>query len=246
VLQVSASTIEGLRLAPQTGGSIRGHLRMDAGAGNPGNARSDPSQIFLLLCPAEGDDDVLGTFSLGDGFSTLAHVSGDGGFEWKNVPAGRYSIQISDASAMPDWFLKSAVAAGRDVSGSGLTMNGGSVVLDLVASANGATVDGTATDAKEKEKPVADVVIVAVPEARLRSRADRYRKAVTDQSGHFTLRGLPPGDYTLFAWESVEDEVYYNPEFLKSYEGQGKALHVNEGERTSVQLRTIPAAEDLP
>jgi hypothetical protein len=245
-LQVSASNIDGLRLAPQTGGSIRGHLRMEAGAENPGNARSDPSQIFLLLHPGEGDDDALGTFSLGDGFSTLAHVSGDGSFEWKNVPAGRYSIQISDASAIPDWFLKSAVAAGRNVSDSGLSMNGGSVVLDLVASANGATVDGMAIDSKEKEEPVADVVIVAVPEVRLRSRPDRYRKAVTDQSGHFTLRGLPPGDYTLFAWECVEDEVYYNAEFLKSYEGQGKALRVNEGERTSMQLRTIPAAEDQP
>jgi hypothetical protein len=243
-LQVSASSIEGLRLAPQTGGSIRGHLRMEAGSGNPVNARSDPSQIFLLLRPGDGDDDALGTFSLGDGFSTLAHVYGDGSFEWKNVPAGRYSIQISDASAMPDWFLKSAVAAGRDVSDSGLTMNGSSVVLDLVASANGATVEGMATDAKDK--PVADVVIVAVPEARLRSRSDRYRKAVTDQSGHFMLRGLPPGDYTLFAWESVEDEVYYNPEFLKGYEGEGKALHANDGERTSVHLRTIPAAEDQP
>jgi len=243
-LQVSSSNVEGLRLAPQTGGSIRGHMRMEAGAGNPSNAKLDPSQIFLLLRPADGDDDVLGAFSIGEGFSTLAHVYGDGSFEWKNVPAGRYYIQISDASALPDWFLKSALAAGRDISDSGLTMNGGSAMLDLVASANGAAVDGTATDAKDK--PVADVVIVAVPEVRLRNRPDRYRKAVTDQSGHFALRGLPPGDYTLFAWESVDDEAYYNPEFLKSYEGAGKALHVSEGERTSVQLRTIPAAEDQP
>jgi hypothetical protein len=55
---------------------------------------------------------------------------------------------------------------------------------------------------------------------------------------------LPPGAYTVFAWESVDGEAYYNPEFLKSYEGQGKALHVSEGDRTSVQLQTIPAVED--
>ena len=59
------------------------------------------------------------------------------------------------------------------------------------------------------------------------------------------MRGLPPGDYTLFAWESVDGEAYYNPEFLKSYEGQGKALHANEREHLSVQLKTIPAAEEL-
>jgi len=101
-------------------------------------------------------------------------------------------------------------------------------------------------DGPEKDEPVADAVVVAVPEARFRSHPDRFRKALTDQSGHFTLRGLPPGDYTLFAWESVDGEAYYNAEFLKSYEGQGKALHVNEADRASVQLKTIPSVEDEP
>jgi hypothetical protein len=55
---------------------------------------------------------------------------------------------------------------------------------------------------------------------------------------------LPPGDYTLFAWESVDGDVYYNPEFLKSYEGQGKALSLTEGERKSLQIKAIPAGED--
>ena len=53
-----------------------------------------------------------------------------------------------------------------------------------------------------------------------------------------------PGDYTLFAWESVEGEAYYNPEFLKSYEGQGSALRVGEGERKSVRVDVIPESEE--
>ena len=44
-LQITSANVEGLRLAPQTGGSIRGRLRMEAGSA----ARPDPSQIFLLL-----------------------------------------------------------------------------------------------------------------------------------------------------------------------------------------------------
>jgi len=244
-LQVTSENVEGLRLAPQTGGSIRGRLRMEWSRG----ARPDPSQMFLLLRSTDGDDDVLGAYTLGDGFSTLAHVNADGSFAWTNVPAGRYSVQLSDASAMPDWFLKSAAAGGRDTLDSGFTVSGGTTALDLLASANGATVEGVATNQKdgpEKDEPVADAVVVAVPEARFRSHPDRFRKALTDQSGHFNLRGLPPGDYTLFAWESVDGEAYYNAEFLKSYEGQGKALHVNEADRASVQLKTIPSVEDEP
>ena len=223
------------RLKPA--GSIRGRLRMEAGS----DARPDPSQMFLLLRSADGDDDALSVFTMEASFSTLAHVNADGSFEWKNVPAGHYSVQISDASAMPDWFLKS-VAAGRDAGDSGFSVSGGTTTLDLVASANGAVADGIATN--QKDEPVADAVIVAVPEARFRNRPDRYRKAVTDQSGRFTIRGLPPGDYTLFAWESVDGEAYYNPEFLKSCEGQGKALSVSEGERKSVQLKEIAAIEE--
>jgi len=239
-LQIASDNVEGLKLAPQPGGTIRGRLRTEAG----GTARLDPSQAFLLLRFADADDDTLGDFGAGEGFSTLAHVNADGSFEWTDVPAGRYFVQISDASRMPDWFLRSVAAGGRDVSDSGLTVSGGMTALDLVASANGAVAEGAA--ANEKNEPVADAVVVAVPEARFRDRPDRYRKAVTDQSGRFTLRGLPPGDYTMFAWESVDGEAYYNPEFLKAYEGQGKALHVSEGERVSVQLKAIPAPEDQP
>ena len=247
VLQI-AESVEGIRLAPQTGGTIHGRLRMEAS----GNARPDASQMFLLLRSADGDDDALVT--MGQSFSTLdsstlAHVNAEGSFEWKNVPAGRYSVQISDASAMPDWFLKSVSAGGRDAADSGFSVSGGTTALDLVASANGAVAEGAVTnpkDGSEKDEAVAGAVVVAVPEARWRSRPERYRKALTDQSGHFILRGLPPGEYALFAWESVDGEAYYNPEFLKSYEGQGKALHVNEGERVSVQLKVIPEDEDEP
>ncbi len=142
---------------------------------------------------------------------------------------------------MPDWFLKSVTAGGRNVAESSFSVSGGAIALDLLASANGAVAEGVATN--QKDEAVADAIVVAVPEARFRTHPDRYRKTSTDQRGSFTLRGLPPGDYTLFAWESVDGEAYYNPEFLKGYEGQGKVLHLGEGERKSVQLRVVPAAE---
>jgi hypothetical protein len=233
-LQVASDNVEGLQLTPQPGGAIRGRLRMEAS----GAARLDPSQFFLLLRAADADDDA------GESFSTLAHVNAEGTFEWKDVLAGRYFAQISEASAMPDWFLKSVAAGGRDVSDSGFGVSSGIAPIDLIASANGARVEGLA--ANQKDEPVADAVVVAVPEARFRDRPDRYRKAVTDQSGRFTLRGLPPGDYTLFAWESIDGEAYYNPEFLKACESQGKVLHVSEGDRVNVQLKAIPTPEDQP
>ena len=154
-------------------------------------------------------------------------------------------MQLSgDGGANADLFLKSVLAGNRDMGEAGINVNGGAVVLDLVASGNGAVVDGVAVDAKGQL--VANAVIVAVPEMRLRGRMERYRKTVSDQSGRFTLHGVEPGDYTVLAWESVDGEAYYNPEFLKTIEGQGSVLRVNEGERKTMRVNAIPDSEEQP
>ena len=122
----------------------------------------------------------------------------------------------------------------------GIALNGGTASLDLVISSDGGVVEGIAVD--HEGEPVANALVVAVPESRLRSRNDHYRKTVTDQSGRFTLRGIRPGDYTLFAWESVEGDAYYNSDFLKSYEQRGTPLQVAEGNRKNLQVEVIPEA----
>jgi hypothetical protein len=240
-LEVGSENVESLRLVPQSGGWVHGRLRVESKAA----ARLDASQFFLALRSVDGDDDVLGALALGEGFGTVAQVSGDGSFEWKNVPPGRYYIELAgDPGAGAEWFMKSIAAGGRESTDTGFSVVGGATAVELVASANGAVVDGAVVDAKGE--PLANATVVAVPETRLRARNDRYRKTVSDQSGHFTLHGLPPGEYTLLAWESVDGEAYYNPEFLKSYEGQGTVLRVSEGERKGLQLAVIPAVEDQP
>jgi uncharacterized protein (DUF2141 family) len=234
-LQVGSANVDGVRLAPQTGAIVRGHLRLES----KGFAKFDAQQVLLSLQLTDGEDEA-GAATFREAFSNLAHVAADGSFQWTDVPPGNYSVQVLE-DPTGDWFVKSVVAGSRDVNDSGISVNGGTIALDVILSSNGGMADGQVLDSKNQ--PVADAVVVAVPEARMRGRVDRYRKTVSDQSGHFTLRGIRPGDYTLFAWESVEGEAYYNPDFLKNYEGQGSSLHVSEGEQKSMQLTVIPDAE---
>jgi hypothetical protein len=230
------SNVEGLRLAPLPAAPVRGRLRLD---GN-GIARPfDPAQMYLTLLPVD-DDDALAVFS-SDGFSNLAHVGPDGNFEWKNVPPGTYVVAFTGQSDASGWFLKSVLAGGRNAE-DGVNVSGTPVVLDLIAGANGCSVDGAVTDAKGE--PVGSADVVLVPEARLRSRTNRFRKTTTDQRGHFTLRAIAPGDYSLFAWESVEGEAYYSADFLKNFEGQGIAVRLNEADHKSLQLQAIPTQDE--
>lgn len=242
-LQVSSGSLEGIRLVPQPGVTVGGHVRFTASAAQSANGPFDLGQLFLNLRPADRDNEMPDTSSINEGFSSLAHVNANGNVEWQNVPVGRYYVELgANASANSEWFLKSAVSGSFDVNEAGITVGGTTATLDLVVSANGAIVEGVATDSKGE--PVAGALVVAVPEPRLRSRTDRFRNVHADQTGRFSLCGLPPGNYTVFAWELLDGEAYYDPSFLKGYEGQGRALHVNEGEHTSLQLEVIPAEED--
>ena len=236
-LEVGSSNVDGLRLSPQPGATVRGRLRLES-AGK----RFDPDQVYLVLQPVDGQDDEVAI--PGANFSNLAHVAAGGEFVWRDVPPGNYYVQIvgNGSGVNEDWFLKTVLSGTREVSESGVAVSGGTVLLDLVASANGAVVDGVVVDSKDQ--PVANAVVVAVPESRLRGRVDQYRQTVSDQNGHFTLRGIRGGTYTLFAWESVDGQAYFNPEFLKSYEGQGKALQLSEAERKTVQLTVIAARDE--
>jgi protocatechuate 3,4-dioxygenase beta subunit len=236
-LQIGSASVDGLRLAPQPGTTVQGRVRVE---GKNATTRFDPERIFLALQSVDPEQDEAMIASR-ETFSSIAHVSPDGSFQWTDVPAGNYYVQVmGDSAGNEGWFVKSLTAGGRDVNDAGLSLSGGTASLDLVVSANGAVVEGVAVD--HKGEPLANTLVVAVPEPRLRSRTDHYRKTVTDQNGRFTLRGIRPGNYTLFAWQTVEGDAYFNSDFLKSYEQQGAALQLSEGDRKSLQLEVIPEA----
>lgn len=240
-LQVGSTSVEGLRLSPQPGATVQGHLHFES----RNQIRFDPERIFLTLQMADAAEESDSSAVFRESFSNITHVAADGSFQWNDVPAGNYYVQIvGDGETNGSWYLKSVSSGGRDVNDAGIAVNGGTVTLDLAASANGGIADGVVVNGKGE--PFANAIVVAVPDARLRGRTDHYRKTVADQTGHFSLHGLRPGDYAVYAWESVEGEAYYNPDFVKNFEGQGSALHISEGDHKSLQIQLIPAAEDQP
>jgi|ERR1035437_6585669 hypothetical protein len=115
--------------------------------------------------------------------------------------------------------------------------------LDVVVSANGATIEGTVVDSKGK--PVAHATVLDVPSAEHRNRPDLYQRDTTDELGHFSLRGLNPGKYTVLAFDELQADVR-QPEFLKSYEGGGEHVQLDEGARTSIVVKLIPTDIEGP
>jgi protocatechuate 3,4-dioxygenase beta subunit len=235
-IEVSTANVDSLQLQPNPGGAVRGKFRMDTGQ------RFDWTQLNVVLLPADENDfgvEVGGTF----GGPAMSGVNKDGSFELKNVTGGRYQLLVgAKSNNLRDYITKSVNLDGRDVADSGFTVSAGTS-LDVVMSANGATIEGTVVDSKGK--PAAYATVLDVPSAEHRNRSDFYQRETTDELGHFSLRGLNPGKYTVLAFDELQADIR-QPEFLKSYEGRGEHVQLDEGARTSIVVKLIATDNEGP
>ena len=75
---------------------------------------------------------------------------------------------------------------------------------------------------------------------KFKSRAFHGGSLAGNQYGRFTLRSIVPGDYKVFAWDGAENFAYFDPDFLRRYEGGGKTMHIDESARINLDLKVIP------
>jgi len=226
---VDTTDVDDLRLMPIANGQIRGRFRTETGQ------KLDWTQLTVFFYTEEAMQST-GLFSVGTGPLT-ANPKGDGSFETLAV-AGTYRVWVvSSNKSLQDYYMRAVNLGGKDVSDPGFRVGGASDSLEIVLSANGATIEGIV--AAEKDQAVSDVHVVCIPDANRRKRRDLYQDVRTDAKGHFKLRGLNPGEYTVFALDDDVDgiEEMMDPEFIRKHEGSGKTLKVEEGDRKSVVLK---------
>ena len=110
--------------------------------------------------------------------------------------------------------------------------------LEVVLSSAARQKEGTVVDARSQ--PMSSIQTVLIPDQD-RTRTELIKTATTDQQGRFTLRGITPGNYRIFAWEGIEANSFFDPEVLSQYEQQSKAVRIAEGEKLTPEVKMIPA-----
>jgi hypothetical protein len=240
-VQVTAADVEELRISPLPNGQVRGRFRTDNGG------KIDWSQTEVNLYSSLQDTRWRGgavEISMQalwwDDQPAHAEVSKDGSFEIKGVPPGTHRLSVwSLGTVLDNGFVKAVKLGERDVTDSGFSVAGASYSLDVVVGTNGATVEGFVTD--DKDRPASDVYVVIAPSADRSQRRDLYGLRTTDSRGHFSLKGLNPGEFLLFA---VDEDPYQtdllDPEFIHAHESLGKPVQLKEGEHQSVILKLAP------
>jgi hypothetical protein len=136
--------------------------------------------------------------------------------------------------------VKSIRVGTEDALESGVNLTRGAAgPIEIVLASNGGQIDGTVLNAQQQ--PAAGSTVVLVPESHLREQSRLYKNVVADSTGHFSIKGIAPGEYKLFAWEEVEYGAYEDPDFLKMFEKLGESFSIHEGSKENAQLKAIPA-----
>jgi hypothetical protein len=155
-----------------------------------------------------------------------------------NIQPGEYRVEAA-LGALPDLYLKEARFERMDVLSSPWQITSDtSGTLTLVLSNRAGQVDGSLTDSFSQ--PVPGTQVLLIPD-QPRDRPELFKTAVTDQNGHYTFRGVAPGNYKVFSWESIEPNSWFDRELLSQYEQQGRQVRVQEGSKETVDVRIIPA-----
>ena len=168
-----------------------------------------------------------------NGTTQNAQLNDDGTFQ-ATLAADSYVVE---AGGMPDgYYLKSLKLAGRDMPDATLDLNYGGGQIQVVLAPTAGDITGSVQNSHGD--PATSVQVTAVPVSGS-LRKDMNKLVTTDAMGNFTLHGLPPGEYKIFAWEEVETNAWMDRDYRQPFENSSVSAKVDESTTPTVQLKLI-------
>ena len=167
-----------------------------------------------------------------------ASVKADGSFTLENVSPGEYRVAMASLP-VNDYIKKARLGETDLLEMNGSIQSGSSESLEIVIGRNGGQIIGTLVD--KNSKPVANTQVLLIPD-RHRDWRELFKGRTTDQAGKFTIQGIPPGDYKIFAWEDIQPFAFTDLEVLRQYEAQAKPVKIAEQSKETIEVKIIPAA----
>jgi hypothetical protein len=148
----------------------------------------------------------------------------------RNITPGRYSVELTPNSP---WYVQSARCGPTDVLREDLVFAPGRRPdpLEVVLRDDGARLSGSV----HSDNQAAAGAVLLIPE---QGSLNQAKLTQSGPAGQFQFESLAPGDYRLFAFDTVEGLEFRNPEVLASYLSRAVrvTLSPNEQARASVEL----------
>lgn len=165
-----------------------------------------------------------------------AAASHDLAFATRLRPGDEYTIS---AHGLPqNFYLKSVQVNGEPVDPAKVSVSDQSADVDLVISSSGGYVEGLVID--ESGNAYAAAAVVLIPEESRRDDASLFRSASSDKNGHFQMRGIPPGNYELLAFDDVDlNALIAQPDIVRLFEDRAVTFAVEEQTDYNTALKII-------
>ncbi len=211
-----------VRLAATVRVALQGTVQMD-----PAQTER-PAKLSVLVADLDTPGLLLG----------VGRVQDDGSFSMPNVQAGPASLQINGQPE--DHYLKSFHFAGYDSTGPFEVPRSRST-LTLVIGAGAGQVTGKVQD--QDGKPGDHMLVTLAPKGALASRTDLIQTKPTTGDGSFQFTGVAPGDYNLYAWDSLDYDAAHAPAFFRMFESNAGTVSVQASNAATAQLKAVTAEE---
>jgi hypothetical protein len=201
-------------------GTVKVESQQTQGAQSPAMSLSLTPAEYIPGLPTGG-----GTARVSQGAFKMAAVTPDNYFvNFSGLPEGSY--------------VKSVRMSGQEVieKGIDLTTARGTVALEITLSTNGGSVDGTVVS-DSAAAPGSYIMLLADP---IRPGQPYLNRASTsDQDGKFTIKGLAPGDYKVYAFEESQPEIAQDLALIKPFESKAVKVKVSEGSTERAELKVL-------
>ena len=221
-VEVVSADVEGVAVAFAAPVSISGRLRIE-GKDTPGLSGFENTRVRLRRADINSPQPAV--------------IKPDGTFSIENASMGiEYGVTLTGLP--PDMYVKEVRNGDIDLLNEPLRISGLlSDSINIVVDANGGRIDGLIRDARTT--PAAYVQVVLVPDLH-RERRELYKTVTSDAAGSFVFRGIPPGDYKVFAWDDLDPYEYFDDKFISQFDGFS-AVHVSESEQQTLDVKLIPS-----
>lgn len=156
-------------------------------------------------------------------------------FKVQTAPEGRYRLSTSPLQG--NAYVEDIRQGGVSIYDDGLDAAGASVDVEVIVRTNGATVQGTVTD--NAGRPVDSALVALLPPQSRRGNRALYKSTTAKDGGKFVFKGVPPGEYKVFAWETVPQDAWMNIDFMAEFELRGKTINATAGAPTGADVTVI-------
>ncbi len=221
-LNVNAN-IADLRLALAPAVSIPIVVRMESrntSSANSSARNQDRLPITVRLLPADAN--------ASESFSTTQR--GGSAMVLQNVDPGTYTAEL-----MPQlpWYVQSATYGPSNLLYDDVAVaSGQSYPMEIVLRDDSASLSGM-VKSSDANQPAATVVVVAQPAGKATPRV------VRGVGNEFSVSGLAPGEYLVFAFDSIDGMEYGNPDAFAPYASQAAHITLTGNQRGQVSLDLI-------